>query len=174
MILLCAALAQAAAEGEIVADRILHVVEDRVVTASDLAFEQVFAAHDQSPIPALNVAAYSLDQRLIDYAILRQRAGNTAVFQPTTAEVRARWEQIRAHFGTPEDYQRFLAAWGLSDEAFQAFLYSRLVVEKYIHRNVGLAAQAANLDALAYYEDYLQWITPLRQSTVIRTPEGAP
>ena len=58
-----------------VVDAVLRVVGDRIVTRSDVAFEQDLDPRDQSPIATLEDPAYAYEQRVVDFAILRQLAG---------------------------------------------------------------------------------------------------
>jgi hypothetical protein len=154
-----------------VVDRILHMVGDRLITTSDLAFEAEFVQVDISPVPPLNDPGYALEQRLIDYAILRPRAGDTAVFKPSAQEVRARLEVIQERQGGV-GHEEFLKRWGLDDELLQGFLFSRMVVERFIHRSVGLGVGREEGYEERYRQLYMEWIGELRKTAVIRTPEG--
>lgn len=156
-----------AARAEIV-DAVVHVVGERIITRSDISFEGDFDPKDRSPIAALEDPAYPRVQRLIDFAILRDGAGDIEIYKPPPAEVVARWERFRDGWERPEDYTAFLARWGMDDRALQGFLYSRLVVERYVARNV-LQRSGDALDALTF-ATYEQWITPLRERADVRTP----
>lgn len=125
------------ARGEVV-DRILYVVGERIITASDVEFEAEFDAHDASPVAMIEQPAHALDQRLVDFAVLRELAGDIEVYRPATAEVRARFERFRAGWERPEDHAAFLKRWGLDEERLMGFIYSRLVIERYIQRNFGV------------------------------------
>jgi hypothetical protein len=140
-------------------DRILHVVDQRVVTASDVAFEAEIDPLDRSAVPALEDPAYPYEARLVDFAILRQQAGDVKVFAPSTAEVQARWLAFRDAWPTPEAYGAFRARWGLTDDDLLGFFYSRLVVERFVQRNlVGDRASA-----------YPEWMAERRARAVIRS-----
>lgn len=163
--LLCVLLAHAE-----VVDRIQYVVGDRIITTSDIAFETEFVAIDESPEAPLMDPSYAIEQRLIDYAILRAKAGDTAFFQPSAADLRDRWDHFRAAFPTPDAYRDFLKRWGLDDDRFQAFLYSRMVVERFIHRNIGLAVQQARGSSDDFISVYQTLMHELRASVVVRSP----
>jgi hypothetical protein len=147
-----------------VVDRIVRVVGTRLLTQSDLAFEQALAPHDTSPVPAFEDPGADVLQRLVDCAIARDQAGNIERFKPAPEEVRERWLAFRAALG-PVEYPRFLATWGLDDTTLQAFLYSRLVVEKYILR--GMAGIEVAGGATSAYETLMR---PLRERAVVRAP----
>jgi hypothetical protein len=156
-------LAHAHAE---VVDRILHVVGERIVTASDVAFEAALDPHDESPIRLLERPEYAYEDRLVDYAVLRELAGDVEVFRPAGTEVRARWETFRDRWAHREDRDAFLARWGLDDERMQGFLYSRMVVEKYIARNI-LTTRREDEDPLTRYRTALDEAS---KRIVMRTP----
>jgi hypothetical protein len=143
-----------------VVDRILHVVGDRIVTQSDVEMEAEFDAHDIATVEALEDPAYPVEQRLVDYAVIRDLAGDVAVYKPPAADVRARFERFRASWGRPEDYAAFLARWGLDDDRMMGFIYSRLVVERYILRNLGAGVTEAT--------PYATWITDQRARASVR------
>lgn len=152
-----------------VVDRILHVVGERIVTQSDLAFEAALDPLDQSPVPALDAADYPLEERLVDFAIVRDLAGDIAIYAPSPAEVRARWEKVRASWPSREEHDAFLARWGLDDERLMGQLYSRMVVERYVLRNLA-PARGEGLDEAAWTALYRPWIARLREQATIRTP----
>ncbi len=149
-----------------VVDGILHVVGDRIVTRSDLAFEQDFDARDRGPLVPFEDTNYPLEQRLIDFAILRELAGDIEIYKPPAGDVRARWERFRDGWPHPEDHAAFLTRWGLDDEQLLGFVYSRMVVERYAARNAG---QAVALDRGELTpEAYQAWMGALRERTSVR------
>lgn len=117
-------------------DRVLYVVGDRIVTESDVAFEAFFDARDQSPVPAMEGRAADRERLLAEIAVVRQLAGDIAVYRPSNAGVRVRADAFLATFANPEAGLRALADWGFDETAFLGFLYSRLVVEQYVQRDV--------------------------------------
>jgi hypothetical protein len=158
----------ALARGEIV-DAVLHVVGDRIVTQSDVTFEADFDPHDRSPLIALEDPDYSLETRLVDFAILRELAGDIEIYRPSSSEVRARGERFRSGWARAEDHPAFLARWALDEDQLLGFFYSRLVVERYVARN---AAQAASIGVKEEItpEVYQAWMATLRARANVRTP----
>lgn len=155
MLLALLALADAA-----VVDRILHVVDQRVITASDVALEAEIDPYDESAVTALEDPGYPYEWRLVDYAILREAAGDVEVFKPSPDAVALRWQRLRARFPTPEAYAAFLARWGLTEDDLLGWLYSRLVVERYVERSLAGARDRS----------YADWMAELRARAVIRSP----
>lgn len=151
-----------------VVDGVLHVVGERIVTRSDVAFEADFDPHDRSPLAPLEDPAYPLEQRLVDFAILRQLAGDIEIYRPSASEVRERWRQFREGWPRAEDHPAFLARWGLDDEQLLGFFYSRLVVERYVARNATQAAAVAATGEVST-EIYQAWMAGLRARADVRT-----
>lgn len=149
----------APARAEVV-DRILHVVGQRTVTASDLAFEADLDAHDPGPVAAFEDPSLPLEQRLVDCALLREQAGDIDILKPSASEVQARWDRIRNTWTPPGEDLRFLARWGMREEDFKGWLYSRMVVERFVLRSLATATPAA----------YAEWMGPIRARGVIRSP----
>ncbi len=159
----------ALARAEVV-DGVLHVVGERIVTRSDVAFEADFDPVDTSPLAPLEDPAYALEQRLVDFAILRELAGDIEIYKPSPSEVRARWERFRGGWPRAEDHPAFLARWGLDDEQLLGFLYSRLVVERFVARNAAQAASVAAKEEITA-EVYQAWMATLRARATVRTPK---
>ncbi len=151
-----------------VTDRILFVVGERLVTVSDREFERELARVDPGMPPPFSDPGYDLEQRLVDMAILRALAGDSAVYQPRPADLRARWERVRDAWPGLDEYNAFLNRWGVDDERLQAMLYSRMVVEKYVYRNVGLAVGAAGGGDEDYRAAYQAWMGDQRSRTLVR------
>lgn len=149
-------------------DRILYAVGDRLVTVSDREFETELARFDPGMPPPFRDPDYPIDARLVDMAVVRALAGDGAVYQPRPAELRARWERVRDAWPSQDAYAAFLSRWGIDDERLQAMLYSRMVVEKYVYRNVGLAVAASGGGDEAYRDAYQRWILDQRARAVVR------
>ncbi|MFZ5475367.1 MAG: hypothetical protein ACOZNI_01220 [Myxococcota bacterium] len=150
-----------------VVDRVRYVVGSRIITQSDVEFEAALDPFDESPVPALDDPAYPVEQRLVDFAVVRELAGDVSVYEPTSAEVRARFERVKATWPRPEDHAAFLARWGVDDEHLMGLLYSRLVVERYVLRNLG-AATGVPLDREGWIAAYAPWIAQQRARTTVR------
>lgn len=156
------------AAGAAVVDRIEAVVGERIVTASDVAFEAQFDPHDACPIATLDRPDYGLRERLVDFAAIRSLAGDIEVFRPRPTEVVDRWEHFRATWDPPEGYAAFLARWGMDDDDLRSFIYSRLVVEHYVARNLAVLS-ARDRETTA--DPYPAWAREIRARTRIRFPQ---
>jgi hypothetical protein len=151
-------------------DRVIFVVGDRIVTQSDVAFEAFFDARDQSPIGVFENRSADLETLLVEIAVVRQLAGDIAVYRPTGGDVRARADAFLGSFPGPEEGLRVLADWGLDETAFLGFLYSRLVVEKYVSRDV--VAESSRIGTTdSVVERYRQWVSAqIERASVRRVP----
>lgn len=152
-------------------DRVLFVVGERIVTQSDVAFELFFDLHDHSPVPSLEDPTLPLADRLRDVAVVRQLAGEASVFRPSNAEVRARADAFVATWSRADDGLVALEGWGLDEQTFMGFVYSRMVVERCIARSVALPQHPEDAGEVgAWFEKYRAWIEPLRQRADVRQP----
>lgn len=147
-------------------DRLLYVVGDRIVTAGDLAFELDVDAHDASPIVALDATEYPREQRVLDMTVIRALAGDTVIYRPTAEEVEARWELVRATWARAEDFEAFLARWGMDGDDLRGFLYSRMVVERYIRRVAGSAD--VPVESPEFSAVYQRWVAEVRDKVSFR------
>lgn len=145
-----------------VVDRILYVVGTRVITASDLLFEEELDPYDQSPIPALDVPSYPVEARLIDFAVLRELASDQSIYRPEARDVRVRYEAVRGRFDSNASFGAFLRRWGLDEVLLQGFLSSRMVVERFVRRNASLEAGG---DPTTRYQG---WMAELRTRVILR------
>jgi hypothetical protein len=157
------------ARGEPV-DRILYVVDDRLVTSSDLVLEQVLSEHDPGPIHRLRGPEPDLEVILVDMAVVRALAGDVALYHPTERAVRERLESVRSSWVDPAGYQRFLATTGLDEPELSGILFSRMVVEQYLLRSLGTDSSSSS-EAKDRYSD---WIREKRRSAKIRAVEELP
>lgn len=134
-----------------VIDRVVAVVEEQLVTASDVALEADLARIDESPVPFWIVGHGDSLHRLIDAAVIRELAGDVALYRPSDEAVGARIEAMRGRFRSPgaepgaaggrdrSAWQAFLARRGLDEESLRGIVERRMVVEAYLSRNVPVA-----------------------------------
>lgn len=135
MLLLLLTLLGAPVRAEVV-DRVVTVVEDDIVLASEVELEAVLAILDPSPIPFWEERERDPHARLVDAAVVRHLAGDLAIYQPTPQEVHARVEAIRAHFPDRAAWTLFLAAWSIDESALRLLMRRRMLVERYLTRTL--------------------------------------
>jgi hypothetical protein len=154
----------------VVIDRVVAVVNDRVLTARDLRIESAIAELQPGPFPLIWIHSPDPLQALIDQALVRHRAGDVTIYQPSSSEVRARLSQLRDSWDDPRQYSRFLIAHQLDEATIESILYSRLVAENFVHRQVVLTArgQTAEQDEAALVQRYAEWIEEVREEGSVR------
>ncbi len=111
-------------------------------------------------------------EALIDLAIARALAGDVSLYQPTQSQVRERLAAVRGTWSDPRDWEAFLARTGHSEEQLAGALYSRIIAERYVLRNVTSRVEGRADDADASQEAarlaYARWITEQRQRVLVR------
>ena len=147
-------------------DRVVVVIDDRIVTTSDIELEADLSMRIPSPVLAL--ALRPPIDALIDRALIRGLASEVGVYQPSTADVRQRLTAIRSTFSGPEEWTAFLARHGLSEDELAGRLFSQMVVERYVRRNIELASQANRESREEYLARYSEWISAHRSASQIR------
>ena len=159
----CAWFAAVAAEpGAVVVDRIVAVVGERLVLQSDVQLESVLAPLETSTVSTMAGPGTDPMQVVIDRAILRGLAGNAAIYVPSDGEVDTRAAILRQHFEDDTAWRQFLQVNGLDGERLASLLYSRLVVDRYVQRNL------SRVDGQSEQAAYADWIRVHRARTPIR------
>jgi hypothetical protein len=146
----------------VVIDRVVVVVSGKVITQSDLNLSIVLDAQDPSEVPMLSGVATNPTERLINRKILLGLAGEIRVFQPTEAEVRIRMNRLKNSWTELNDYRTFMLQHGLNETRLMLRLTERIVVERYIERNLTGQGQEPTL------AEYRQWMAQHRAGVRIR------
>ena len=121
-------------------DRVVAAVGEQLVTESDVTLEQELAQMDRGAGPFWDFDHAVPLQRLIDASVVRQLAGDVNLYAPSEDQITARLEAVRRSAGDREQWQGFLRRHGLDEEALRTMLRRRLVVERYLERNLALQA----------------------------------
>jgi hypothetical protein len=155
----------------VLADRIVSVLGESIVTLSEVAFEQALHPHVPSPIPPLANPEMEALQRLEDMRMLLSLAGDVPLYAPNRTQLDARLLAMRSTWDGERAYLAFLARWSMSEADLRSHLHGRMVVESYIQRNVGLSLEweAEQLGwADVYITAYETWISPRRSEARVR------
>jgi hypothetical protein len=155
-------------------DRVVAVVGDRVVTGWDLRLEEALDGHIGCPEPLLCSPEQTHLERLVDRALIRGLAGDTATYRPSSEDLELRMGALRASFEQPEEYRFVLASLGLDEGNLAGLVFSRMVVERYVQRHVTLPVRAAGGDEEEQALRYRSWIAEQRAQVRSRLvePEG--
>ena len=122
-----------------VVDRIVVVVDDRLILASDLQLDEALSPLDQSPIPMWS--RLTPLERQINAALFRSAAGNISLYQPSTTAVNQRIQVIRSHFSTDSAWMSFLHNRGLREQDLRSVVDAREMVDLFLRRNIPLDPQ---------------------------------
>lgn len=172
---LLSVLAHAAEPPSTLVDRVEVVVGERVLTRSDLHLEAELARRIPSSVYALRLQeTLDTERAVIERAIIRDLAAQVSIYQPTPAAVQALRDELRATFPDGDAFDLFLRRHGLTEDSLTTRLAARLIVERYVHRNIDLASQAAREDQDAYLTRYATWIAEQRLRTTVRLVEDRP
>jgi len=117
-----------------VVDRVVVVVEEEIILASDVRIERMLTGLDPAVLPFWSLDHATSQERLVMAALVRSLAAGVLLYEPEPGAVAARVGAIRARLGPSwQDWQRLT---GLDDEAVVRLVRRRMVVEAYLSRNV--------------------------------------
>ena len=117
-------------------DRIVAVVEEEVVLWSEVQLEAELAKYAPASSPFWSTDRTDPASRLIEAAILRQLASDVALYEPPEDQVREQAEAVRMQFPDRPTWLAFLATYGLDEVSLRTRIRRRLVVDRYLSRNL--------------------------------------
>lgn len=154
-----------AAERTAVLDRVVAVVGDQAILASDVDAEMRFAAFQ----PGAEPAADNTPQRALNRVLDRTLIDEQRALQPGLAEIPPKQvaQQIAAmrktipdcvhsHCETEAGWQAFIASHGFSQQEVEDRVHERLAILKFINLRFGVATRVPNSDARKYYDYVLK------------------
>ncbi len=148
-----------------VVDRIEVVVEEELVMTSDLLVDAVLDPIDQSPSPLWNTTPRDRLARMVEATLIRTLAGEIGIYQPDEADVERRMQQmVNEHFANKAAWSEHLSRQGLDEAAVRTALRRRVVVERWLNRNL----QAPPDDRLNWWREYRQLIAQQSSRARIR------
>lgn len=149
----------------VVLDRVVAVVDQTAILASDVDEEMRFAALQPGTAPASdNTPERALD-RLIDRALIdEQRVLQPGLVEVSPGEVDQALASLRqqipgcasAHCNTPAGWKAFLAAHHLTEQEVEQRVRERLAILKFIDLRFGAAVRVSNADVRQYYDQTLR------------------
>lgn len=150
MLVLLALILSARAE---VIDRVVAAVDEQLITSSDVALELDLSRLDASPVPFWTRGHGDSLHRLVDAAVIRELAGDIALYQPSDDALGVRIDAMRARFPERAAWESFLARRGLDEDGLRSLIGRRMVVEAYLLRNI--ATPPGDADAFIEQVDAL-------------------
>jgi flagellar biosynthesis regulator FlaF len=170
LLLLLLAVTPASGTERALVDRIVASVDRELVLASEIVLGRELAALDPGPTPFWSRAIDPMEQR-VDATVLRIAASDIALYQPSTADVQARLETVRAAFVDRATWEAFLGRHGLDEGALSQELRRRMVVERFLLRNLTAPVD----DRAAWFGQVDQLTSALRpRFRVRRIPQEPP
>jgi len=167
----------AASQRSAVLDRVVAVVGDQAILASDVDDEMRFAVFQPAPEPATDNTPQRALERVIDRTLIDQQR----LLQPGVAEISP--QQIAqsiadlrktipgcAKYDCKSDsgWNAFLAAHGFTQSEVEDHVRERLAILKFIDLRFGVAARVPNEDVQKYYD---QVLTPELQRDHANVPD---
>ncbi|WP_338865891.1 hypothetical protein [Myxococcus stipitatus] len=142
-----------------VVDRVVAIIEGRVLSQSELEFEARVALVQRGGVQALDVP---LDEQTLRGAlewVINQRvqvlnADRLQAFPAEPSEVEARLEVFRARVGGPEALERFLARSDVDLSGLKAVLARGLRAERVLDSRIRLRAQVGETEIRRFYEQH--------------------
>lgn len=119
-----------------VVDRVVAVVEEQLVTASDVRLEGDLSQRDVAAGPFWSPSHGDPTHRLVEAAVVRQLAGDLALYRPSEAALGTRADALRAGFLERTVWEAFLTRHGVDEDGIRALLERRMIVEAYLARNI--------------------------------------
>ncbi len=162
--LFCGSVSASNPQEAVVVDRVVAMVDNNVVTASDARLHAVLAELDPSFVPILQGRTGKAIDDVINIAVLRSVAGSVPVYLPKPHQVRERISQFRARWHDNQALSDFLIEHGLEGERLPSTLRRRMIVERVVHRNFG----QPEADIEAWSMRFEEWMDQQRKSRRIR------
>jgi hypothetical protein len=148
----------------VVLDRVVAVVNNRAILASDVDDEVRLAVLDPSRAGAVLTPKRALEQ-LISRALIQQqiRQEDAQAAEPSQAEVEARLAEIRnevpacIHFNcaTEQGWSAFLVAHGLTTQRVESYLRYRVQILRFIEQRFRQGIRIAPEEIEKYYRESL-------------------
>ncbi|MFK7929496.1 MAG: hypothetical protein AB8H79_14970 [Myxococcota bacterium] len=153
-----------------VVDRVVMVVDDEIILASDVHIESILSGLDAPPLPFWTLEHGTGEERLREAAIVRALAAGVQLYEPKPDEVDARLALVKLRLGS--SWEPLKALTGLDDAAARRLFVRRMVVERYLSRNV--PDDPDNPKAwLAACHDFLEQVQG-RYTVRVVAPRGGP
>ncbi len=169
--------AEADVQKTAILDRVVAVVGDQAILASDVNDEMRFAALQQGTEPAADKTPQHALDRLIDRTLIdEQRALQPGIAEVPQKDVEQSIAALRAsipacaqyHCSTDDGWKEFLADHGFTPSEVADRIRQQLAILQFIDLRFSVAARVANSDVQKYYD---QVLTPELERNKAAVPE---
>lgn len=161
----CAALAQAPAPDSVVLDRVVAVVNNQTILASDVDEEMRFASLEPSQAGSSSLSPARALDLLISRALIQQqiRQEEAQATVPTQTEIDARLTEmrkelpacVRENCASDAGWNTFLTTRHLTAEEVQAYLRNRLEILSFIEQRFRQGIRISPAEIETYYRETL-------------------
>jgi len=154
-LILCSAALGAQPAGESIADRVVGVVDDDPILASDMG--RIIALGLMEPLEGEDESSFQsrVLERLIEQRLRSHEIERHGFQELPLSEVNQASEELVASFGSEAEYQRRLHELGLTEEAVREILAAQLLVLVFVEERLGPRV-FVSLDSISeYYEKTL-------------------
>jgi hypothetical protein len=149
-------MAAATSHAELI-DRVLATVGPRVITLSDARAVSRLGLIDVARSPD---ATAEIVQRLIDRTLVLEEVDRYAPPEPSQAAIQAGVAAIRAHFRSPEEFARALAAAGIEERSVSEWVRNDLRIEQYITQRFSGLIEPTPADIEDYVAQHEREVDP--------------
>ena len=139
--------------GSVVVDRVVAVVNNDVITQSELrqavAFNTALGGKGSG-----RQLEQETREGLINGRLLLQEAYRLRFAEASEQEIAAEVDRLRQRLGSEDAYREFLARTGLTEERLARMLGDRLLIERFVEKKIGLFARVSRDEAQSYFQDH--------------------
>lgn len=163
----------AGARGVMHLDRAVAVVGDQVVTRSEVEIARLLAAHDRDGLAVLAPPAGDdadddrVERWWVQQVVLRQLAGDVDVYQPGPAELRGRLQAVEQALVDDDRWPTLQHRLGLDRAGLEAWVRDRLVVERFVLRNIGALGRRGEVTEVSA-DRYADWLAQVQGGIRVR------
>jgi peptidyl-prolyl cis-trans isomerase SurA len=144
----CVLVLMSSTANSFVADRILAVVNNQLISLSDVRkYREVFMAGARPDDSAVL-------NELIDQKLLLDEAKKLEISQPSNEQIESAFNKLRARFGRPETFNLLEQRLSITDEEIRQQLEQQLLVEKLIQERISFFVFVSPEEIETYYEEH--------------------
>lgn len=150
-------------------DRIVVIVNEKIITQSDIEIEQILSRK----IPSISkILQQQRIQNPQDGAtqiyILNNFAGDINFYQPSSEQIAQRYQEFKNNWSVIEEYNQFFQKYGWKNTTVFTYIRKLLIAENYIQKNIGIPFDDFNESAI---NSYAQWLSNANNRINIREVE---
>lgn len=120
-------------------DQIVVVIEEKLITKSDVQKDVALNKHlpMQSAILQSIRNARPLDSLVVLEVVLHM-AGDTSLYKAEPEKIEERIKAFKEQWSTPKEYLEFLSSINTTEDQLHLIIEKHIVAEGYVYRNLGI------------------------------------